>query len=117
MEKKIKIVNWETGFLHHRIVTAVETVEFVSDGTSYIGLRGRWCNIIVLNVHALSKEKSDVSRDSFYGRLEQVFHHFPKYNITFLFEILIKNWGERLFSKRQLGIKVYVRKIMVMALE
>ena len=32
---------------------------------SSIVLRGRWCNIIVLNVHAPSDEKSDSSKDSF----------------------------------------------------
>jgi exonuclease III len=37
-------------FVHKRIMSAVKRVEFVSDGTSYIILRGRWCNIIVLNV-------------------------------------------------------------------
>jgi len=37
-----------------------------------IVLRGRWCNIIVLNVHTLSQEKSDDSKDSFYDELEQV---------------------------------------------
>jgi len=42
---------------------------------SYIILRGRWCNIIVLNVHALSEEKSDDSRESFYEELEQVVDH------------------------------------------
>ena len=41
-------------FLHHRIVSAVKSVEFVSDRMSYIVLRGCWCNIIVLNVHAPS---------------------------------------------------------------
>jgi hypothetical protein len=44
----------------------VKRVEFVNDRVSYIVLRGRWCNVIVLNVHALSKEKSDDSGDSFY---------------------------------------------------
>jgi len=33
-------------------------------------LRGRWCNIIVLNVHAPREEKSDDSKDSFYVELE-----------------------------------------------
>ena len=51
---------------------------------SYIVLRDRWCNIIVLNVHAPSEEKSDSSKDSFYEELEQVFHHFPKYNMKIL---------------------------------
>ena len=46
-------------FVHHRILSAVKRVEFVSDRVSYIVLRGRWCNIIVLNVHAPSEDKCD----------------------------------------------------------
>jgi len=46
-------------FVHHIIVSAVKIVEFISDRVSYIFLRGRWCNIIVLNVHAPIEEKSD----------------------------------------------------------
>jgi len=44
-------------------------------------LRGRWRNIIVVNMHAPSGEKSDESKDSFYEELEQVFDHFPKYHM------------------------------------
>jgi len=40
---------------------------------SYIVLRGCWCNIIVLNVHAPSEEKCDDSKDSFYEEIEQGF--------------------------------------------
>ena len=36
-------------------------------------MRGCWCNIIVLNVHVPSEEKSDESKDSFYEELGQVF--------------------------------------------
>ena len=54
-------------------VSAVKRVDFVSDRVSYIVLRGRWCNIIVLNVHEPSENKSDDSQDSFYEELEQVF--------------------------------------------
>jgi hypothetical protein len=46
-------------FVHQRIASAVKRVEFVSDWVSYIVMSGRWCNIIVLNVHAPSEEKSD----------------------------------------------------------
>ena len=63
-------------FVHHKIVSAVKGVEFVCDRVSYIVLRGCWCNIIVLNELALSEEKSDDSRDSFYKELEQVFELF-----------------------------------------
>ena len=47
-------------------------------------MRGRWCNIIFVNVHAPSEEKSDESKDSFYEELEQVFDHFPKYHMKIL---------------------------------
>jgi len=68
-------------FVHHRIVSAVKRVEFVSDRLSYIVLRGRWHKITVVNVHAPSEEKSDEVKDSFYEELEQVFDHFPKYHM------------------------------------
>ena len=70
--------------MHQRIASAVKRVELVSDTVSYIVLRGPWCNIIVLNVHAPSEEKSDEAKDSFYEELEQVFDHFPKYHIKIL---------------------------------
>jgi hypothetical protein len=62
----VETINWEQGFfVHHRIVSVVTRVELASDRVSYIVLRGRWCNIIALKVHALSKGKSDDSKDSF----------------------------------------------------
>ena len=45
-----------------------------------IVLRGRWCNITVLNVHAVTEEKSDDSKDSFYEELGQAFDIFSAYN-------------------------------------
>ena len=66
MEKEMKIIWQQDFFVHQRIASAVKTVEFVSNRMSYIVLRGRWVNIIVLNVHAQSEEKSDSSKDSFY---------------------------------------------------
>ena len=53
-------------FVHQRISSAVRRVVFVSDRVSYIVLRVCWCNIIVINVHAPSEEKSDGSKGSFY---------------------------------------------------
>jgi len=81
MEKELNIIVWEQDFfVHHRIVSAVKRVEYVSDRVSYIVLRGHWCNIIILNANAPSEEKSDDSKDSLYFELEQVFYHFPKYH-------------------------------------
>ena len=64
----------------------MKRVEFVSDRLSYIVLRGRWRNNIVVNVHATSEERSDEPKDSFYEELEQVFDHFPKYHMKILLE-------------------------------
>ena len=69
-------VNHQLGrgsFVHHRIVTAVKKVEFISDRMSYIVLRGRRCDIIELNVKVPSEEKSDDTKDSFYEELDQGF--------------------------------------------
>ena len=86
-------------FVHHRIVSAIKRVEFVSDRMLYIVLRGRWCNIIVLNVHASSEEKSDDSKDSFYEELEYVFYHFPKYHMkTLLADFSAKLEREDIFK-------------------
>ena len=68
-------------FVHHRIVSAVKSVEFVSERLSYIVLRGLWRNIIVVNVHVPSEEKSDEAKDNFYEELEHVSDHFPKYQM------------------------------------
>ena len=65
-------------FVHHRTVSEINRVEFVSDRLSYIVLRVRWCNIIVLNVQAPDEVKSDASKNSFCEELEQGFEHFPK---------------------------------------
>jgi hypothetical protein len=51
---------------------------------SYIILRGRWCHIIVLNVHAPTEDKTDDVKDSVYEELERVFDKFPKYHMKIL---------------------------------
>jgi len=61
----MKIINWERVFVHRTLVSAVKRVEIVSDRLSYIVLRGRRRNIIVVNVHAPSEEKSDEAKDRF----------------------------------------------------
>jgi hypothetical protein len=77
-----------TGFFVHKItISAVERVEFVSDRMSYIILRGRWCHIIVLNVHAPTEDKTTDVKDSFYKKLERVFDKFPKYHTKICYEI------------------------------
>ena len=95
----------------------MKRVEFVSDRFSYIVLRGRWHNIIVVNVHAPSEEKSDEAKVSFYEELEQVFKQFPKYHMKILLGILTQRWGERIFSSQQLDRRVSIRIVMKMGLD
>ena len=86
-------------FVHQRIASAVKRVKIVSNRVSYTVLKGRWCNVIVLNVHAPSERKSDESKDTFYDELEQVFDHFPKYRMIILLgDFNAKVGRERIFK-------------------
>jgi hypothetical protein len=47
-------------------------------------LKGCYCDIIVLNVHAPTEDKDDDIKDSFYKELEQAFDQFPRYHMKIL---------------------------------
>ena len=66
---------------------------------------------------ARSEEKSDDSKDSFYEKSEEVFNHFCKYHTEVYYEILMHKWGKKILSSRQLGMRVYIRIVMIMVLE
>jgi hypothetical protein len=68
----------------YKIISGVKRVEFVSDRMSYTTLRGRWCHIIVLNIHASTDNEIDDLKDSFYEELERVLDTFPKYRMQIL---------------------------------
>jgi hypothetical protein len=68
-------------FVHKRIISAVKRVELVSDKMSFIILRGSWCHIIILNVHAPTEDKTEDVKVSFYEELESVFDKFTKYHM------------------------------------
>jgi exonuclease III len=65
-------------------LSPVRRVEFVSDRMSYIILRGRWCNIIVVNVHDPCEDTSNDIKVSFYEVLGRVFDNLPKYDMKIL---------------------------------
>ena len=101
-------------FKQNRTVSAVKRVEFFSDGVSYIVLRGRWCNVIVLNMHPASEEKSEDSKYNFIRKYSRIFFIIFLSTIRkFCQEILLQNWRERIFSNRHLGMRVYIRRVLI----
>jgi hypothetical protein len=55
------------------ILLAWDVPDFANNTTS------RWCSIIILNIHAPTDNKTDDTKDSFYGELERVLNEFSKY--------------------------------------
>jgi hypothetical protein len=66
---------------YQKLISADKRVKFVSDRMSYIILRGYWCHIIVLNVHAPTEDNTDDVNDRLYKELECVFDKFLKYHM------------------------------------
>jgi endonuclease/exonuclease/phosphatase family metal-dependent hydrolase len=84
--------------VHNTTISAVKRVEFVSDRMLHITLKGRWCDIIVLNVHAPT-EDDDVIKDTFHEELKQVFDQFPRYHMNILLgDFNAKVWREDIFK-------------------
>jgi hypothetical protein len=75
---KVKQYNIIIPAKFYRVFFSIKMTEFVSDRILYIILRGRWSDIIVLNVHASTEDKIDYMKDRFYEELEHVFDIFPK---------------------------------------
>jgi hypothetical protein len=75
-------------------------------------LRGRWCDIIFLNVHAPTEDKIDDVKGKFYKDQEPVLDKFPKYLIKIVLEDFSANVGrEEIFKptvakERLHGIRV-----------
>jgi len=64
------------------ITSAVKRVEFIGDRVSYITLRSH--DIIVLNMHATTEDKSDDMMHSSHEELACVFDQFTKYHMKIL---------------------------------
>jgi hypothetical protein len=43
----------------------------------YIKVRDHWCDIIVMNMHAPTEDKSDDTKDSFHKELQRLLDQFP----------------------------------------
>jgi hypothetical protein len=68
---------------------------------SCIILRGRWCSVIVLNVHAPCEDKGDDVKDSFCEEIGRVSDQFPRYCMKMLLgDFNGKVGGENIFKPK-----------------
>jgi hypothetical protein len=70
---------------------------------SYIKLRGRWCNIIVLIVHTPSEDISDDVKDSLFEELGRVFDQFPRNDMKILLGDINANVVRENISQKTIG--------------
>jgi len=68
-------------------------------------------------VHVPSDEKNGDSRDSFYEDLEQVFKNFPTYHTKMLLGYLNAKLGREIIFIPTLGMRVYIRIVMILVLK
>ena len=74
-------------------------MQFVCVRISYIVLRGRWCDVIVLKTHGPTNDDSDASKDRFSEDLEQVFFRFSKNHMKILLENVNAKFGREDISQ------------------
>jgi hypothetical protein len=77
-----RIMNWYSFF--KRILSAAKMVEFDSDGVLYTILRGRRCDITVLNIHVPVLDKINDMMISFWEKLEHVLDKFSEHYMKML---------------------------------
>jgi hypothetical protein len=82
----------------------------------YIILRGRWSDIIVLNVRTPAGDKNyDDTMDSFCGN--NVYSINSLNTIYIFYEISMPKQLGKTFSSQQLGMGLYTKLVMIMELE
>jgi hypothetical protein len=84
---------------------------------SYITLRGRWCNIIVLNVHAPCEDKGDDVKDSFCEELGRVFDQFPRHDMKILLGDFNAEVGRKDIFKSTIGNDSLMKLVTTVELE
>jgi hypothetical protein len=83
----------------------------------YVILRGCWCHVIVLNLHAPTEDKTDDVKDGFYKELKCMFDKFPKYHTKILLGDFSAKAGREHILNRKLGMKAYTKLVLIMDLE
>jgi hypothetical protein len=79
--------------------------------------RGRWCNIIVINVHAPCKDTSDDIKNSSYEEIGRVFDQFPRYDTKILLGDFSAKVRREDILKPTIGNGVHTKLVIIMELE
>jgi hypothetical protein len=64
-------------------------------------------------LHAPTEDKDNVIKDSFYEELEQVFDQFPRYYMKILLGDFNAKVGQEDIFKPIIGMRVYMKSIMM----
>jgi hypothetical protein len=83
---------------------------------SYIQLRSCWYDIIFLNLHAPTEDKSGEMKDNFYEELECILDKFPKCHFKLLGDFNVKAGRENIYNQKS-RIRFYMIVLMIMWLE
>ena len=78
-------------------------MEFVSDRMWYIVPKGRWCNVIVLNVQCTNWWEKWWFKKQFYDELKQAFDHYTKNLMKILLEDFKAKLGREDINKPTIG--------------
>jgi hypothetical protein len=84
------------------------------DRDYFITLKGRWCDIIILNVQASSKDKNDDMKDSIY---EELFDQFPVYHTKILLGDFNTKVGRENIFQPTVGTEAYMQKVKIVVLD
>jgi hypothetical protein len=84
---------------------------------SYVTLRGRWCNFIVLNVHTPCEDKGGDVKESFCEELGRVFDQFRRHDMKISLGDFNANVGRENIFKPTIGNESLMKLVMTMELE
>ena len=87
-------------------------MEFISGHVSCITLKGRCCDIKVVNVHAPTEDKDDDIKDSFYEEIERLFDHLSMYHM----KILLGDFNAKVGRENIFQPTIGTESVMIMVL-
>jgi exonuclease III len=74
-----------TGFLVHRKPKSyILNFEQADEHICYLRMKGKFFNITIICVHALTEDKDETMKISFYDQLDRTYQKMPKHDIKII---------------------------------